>query len=147
MRMLLTVSALLTMPAVAAAPALHVSGWARPTVPGQTAGAAYLTIHNAGPAADRLIGVASSVAASASVHQTSNVGGVSRMRAADRLAVAPGKALVMAPGGLHVMLMGLKSPLRPGTRLPLTLRFERAGLVRTTVPIQMSAPDAGHVHH
>jgi copper(I)-binding protein len=48
---------------------------------------------------------------------------------------------------MHVMLMGLKAPLRPAARLPLLLRFERAGIVRTSLPIQMSAPDAGHASH
>jgi copper(I)-binding protein len=137
----------LAAPATAAAPAVHVTGWARPTVPGQNAAAAYLLIHNGGAAPDRLLAITTPAASSASVHQTSNAGGVSRMRPAGAPVIAPGKALAMAPGGLHVMLTGLKSPLRPGTRLPLTLRFQRAGLVRTAVPIQMSAPDASHAHH
>jgi copper(I)-binding protein len=41
----------------------------------------------------------------------------------------------MKPGGLHIMLMGLKAPLRPGSRLPVTLRFEKAGLVRANLPV------------
>jgi len=133
-------------PAGAAAPAVQVTGWARPTVAGQSTGAAYLTIRNAGPN-DRLIALGSPLSASASVHRTLLVGGVARMRAVGPLSIGTRRALAMAPNGLHVMLMGLKAPLRPGARLPLTLRFERAGLVRTTLPIQMSAPDAGHAQH
>ncbi|MCW3796763.1 copper chaperone PCu(A)C [Sphingomonas sp. BN140010] len=147
MRTLLAFTALLSAPALAAAPAIHVTGWARPTVAGQAAGAAYLTIHNAGSGADRLVGLSSPAAAMVSVHQTSTAGGVARMRPAGPLAVAPNQTMTMGAGGLHVMLMGLKAPLRPGARLPLTLRFERAGLVRTNLLIQMSAPDAGHAHH
>jgi len=138
---------LVAAPAMAQAPTVHVSGWARPTVAAQSAGAAYLTIHNAGRGADRLLGLDSVSAESVSVHQTSNAGGVSRMRPTGPVAIATGRSLVMAPGGLHVMLTGLKAPLRPGTRLPLTLHFERAGLVRVSIPVQMSAPDAGHAHH
>lgn len=140
-------AALLTFPAAAKAPTLHVSGWARATIAGQSGSAAYLNIHNAGPGADRLIAVATPAAASASLHTTSMAGGVARMRAAGPQAIAQGKLLDMKSGGLHVMLTGLKAPLRAGSRLPLTLRFERAGFMRTSVPIQMSAPNAGHSHH
>jgi copper(I)-binding protein len=69
------------------------------------------------------------------------------MRGAGPQVIAQGKALSMRPGGMHVMLTGLKAPLRAGSRLPLTLRFARAGIVRTSVPIQMSAPDDRHANH
>jgi len=140
--------AVLAASAVPAAPAgVRVGGWARPTIAGQSAGAAYLHIRNTGPAGDRLLAVSSPAAASAAVHRSSIVGGVSRMRPAGPIAIAPGGTLAMGPNGLHVMLVGLRRPLRPGSRLPLTLKFERAGVQRTTIPIQMSAPDAGHAHH
>lgn len=138
--------AALSVPAVAQAPTMHVSGWARATVAGQSGSAAYLTIHNAGPGSDRLLGLSTPAAASATLHGTSMAGGVMRMRGAGPQVIAQGKLLEMKSGGLHVMLTGLKAPLRTSARLPLTLRFERAGLVRTSVPIQMSAPSAGHAH-
>jgi len=134
------------LPASAGTPTVQVSGWARPTVPGQSTAAAYLVIRNRG-GADRLIALGSPAAAATSVHRTSIVGGVARMRPAGRLAIGRNQMLTMGTGGLHVMLMGLKAPLRPGTRLPLSLRFERAGIIRTFLPIQMSAPDAGHAAH
>jgi copper(I)-binding protein len=52
----------------------------------------------------------------------------------------------MKSGGLHIMLMGLKSPLKAGQQLPLTLKFQKAGVVRLSVPISMGAPDGGHRH-
>lgn len=137
----------LAAPAAAQGNQLHVSGWARPTAAGQQAAAAYLTIHNGGKREDRLLSVSTTAAAAASLHVTSNVGGIARMRPSGPVAIAPGRTVTMAPGGLHLMLTGLKAPLRPGTRLPLALRFERAGLVRTALPVQMSAPDARHAHH
>ena len=140
-------AAVLAVPAVAKAPTLHVSGWARPTVAGQNGSAAYLSIHNAGPGADRLLALSSPVAASASLHSTNTAGGVVRMRGAGPQLIAQDKVLAMKPGGIHVMLTGLKAPLRAGTRLALTLRFERAGIVRTSVPISMSAPDDRHANH
>lgn len=117
-----------------------VSGWARPTVRGQSSGAAYLFIRNYGSETDRLVSVSSPVAAMAGVHRSQITGGVSRMRPAGEITIPPGKMLTMGPNGLHVMLMGLKTPLQPGTKLPLTLRFARGGERQIRLPIQMSAP-------
>ena len=143
MRYLSLLAAALLPTAVAAATpssGVEVSGWARPTVAGQSAGAAYLVIRNHGPVADRLLSVTSPVARMAGVHRSQTVGGVSRMRPAGPIVVPSGKQLAMGPGGLHVMLMGLKAPLRPGATLPLTVRFERSGERRLLLPIQMSPP-------
>lgn len=131
----------LAAPAVAAPGGVEVSGWARPTVAGQSSGAAYLVIRNYGPGADRLVSVASPLASMAGVHRSQTAGGVSRMRPAGPVVVPPGKMLTMGPNGLHVMLMGLKGPLKPGTTLPLTVRFAHGGERRLQLPIQMSAPD------
>lgn len=137
----------LAAPASAQAPALHIAGWARPTVAAQKSAAAYVSIHNGGRAADRLLSVSTPAAAAASVHATSTRGGIVRMRAAGALPIGAGSRIEMKPGGLHIMLTGLKAPLRAGQKLPLTLRFERAGLVRTALPIQMSALVENHGHH
>lgn len=126
---------LIALPAGAKAPALHVSGWAGA---GLSSSAAYLTIHNGGTAADRLLSVSSPAARSVSVHQSSMAGGVMRMRAAGPVSIAAGGQVAMKPGGLHVMVMGLKSPLRPGGRLPLTLRFARAGSMQVNLPVMRS---------
>jgi periplasmic copper chaperone A len=143
---LMVAAAALAAPAAAKAPALHVSGWARATVPAQSGSAAYLSIHNAGPDADRLLSISTPAAASASIHSTSLAGGVMRMRTAGPQVIPPGGTLQMKPGGVHVMLMGLKAPLKAGQRLPLTLRFQRAGLVEGSIPIQVQGSNAGHHH-
>jgi copper(I)-binding protein len=122
----------LAVPAAAKAPALHVGGWARA---GAGSAAAYVSVHNGGRAADRLVGASSPLAARVTIHDSENVDGVMRMRAAGALPVAAGGRLAMKPGGLHVMLMGLKAPLRPGTKLPIVLRFEKAGLIRASLPV------------
>lgn len=136
----------LSVPAAAKAPTHHVSGHASA---GIASSAAYVSIHNAGPGADRLIGASSSAARSTTIHTSSNVGGVSRMRSAGPLAIAEGKMLRMAPGGIHIMLVGLKAPLRPGSRLPLTLRFEKAGAVSVSLPVTPpgSGNPSGAGHH
>ena len=137
----------LAVPAAAQAPSLHVSGWARA---GVGSSAAYVSVHNGGRAADRLLGASSPAAASVSIHDSATAGGVMRMRPAGAVALAPGKMIAMKPGGLHVMLSGLKAPLRPGTRLPLTLRFARAGLVRASLPVLPAGaqgPAGAEGHH
>jgi copper(I)-binding protein len=139
-RPLLALAALAAVSASAAPTGVQVSGWARPTVTGQSSGAAYLTIRNYGPGADKLVSVASPAASMAGVHRSQTTGGVSRMRPAGPIVVPPGKMLTMAPGRLHVMLMGLKGSLKPGTSLPLTVRFDRAGERRIQLPIQMDPP-------
>ncbi len=137
----------LAVPAAAKAPALHVSGWARA---GVGSSAAYVSVHNGG-AADRLIGASSPAAASVSVHDSQNNGGVMRMRAAGAVPVASGGMISMKPGGLHIMLSGLKAPLKPGSKLALTLRFEKAGLVRASLPVlppgAQSPAAGGHGGH
>jgi copper(I)-binding protein len=72
-------------------------------------------------------------------------GEVMRMRPVADIPIPPGETVRLRPGGLHVMLIGLKEPLRQGTTVPLTLRFERAG--ETTVQLEIQAAGArGHTH-
>ena len=138
---------LVAAPAMARAPAVKVEGWARA---GASSSAAYLTIANGQRQADRLLGATSPAARSVSIHNTTMQNGVMRMRGAGAVPVAAGARIAMKPGGMHVMLMGLKAPLRPGTRLPLTLRFERAGNVQVSVPVLppgSSGPEVAHHGH
>jgi len=134
MRLTLPIAAAASIIAASPAPAadVMVSGWARAGIGNA---AAYVTVHNHGRSADRLLSVSTPAAAMASVHDSLLVRGVATMRPAGPLVIAPGQSLAMAPGGKHIMLMGLKGPLRPGTRLPLTLRFAGAGTVTVTVPV------------
>jgi copper(I)-binding protein len=128
-------------------PRLEVSGYARPTVEGQSGSAAYLRLENKGGGEDRLVSVSSPVVQSISLHESRIEGGVARMRGAQPPTIEGGGTLAMAPGGLHLMLMGLRSPLHPGERLPLTLSFERSGSLQTAIPIQMDAPDGHRSDH
>jgi periplasmic copper chaperone A len=110
-------------------PELQISDpWARETVAGQSATAAYMTIANNGSAADRLVGVEAPTPAKAIVHGTSHANGIVRMRPLESGVDIPvGRTTQLAPGGTHVMITGLTSPLEEGGRLKLTLRFERSG--------------------
>ncbi len=114
--------------------------WSRATSPRATVGAGFLTIRNAGARGDRLISATSPRAERVEIHTMSMDGGVMRMRQlVDGLAVPAGGTATLAPSGNHIMLIGLKSPLKAGERVPATLRFARAG----TVTVQFAIGGAG----
>ncbi|MGH8028375.1 MAG: copper chaperone PCu(A)C [Arenimonas sp.] len=112
------------------------SAWARATAPGAGMGAVYLHIENGSTKSDRLLKLSTSVAASASVHRTEIVDDVARMREVAMLHVAPGEKIEFAPGGLHVMLMGLKKPLVVGQKFELEMLFEVGGLRKVAVTVR-----------
>ena len=113
--------------------------YARATAPGQSVGGAFLTLDNRG-ADDRLLSATSEMARSVEMHSMSMDRTVMRMRQVDGVAAPAGKVIELKPGGLHIMLMGLKA----GDAFPLTLRFEKAGEVTVTVNVDApgSAPTA-----
>lgn len=116
--------------------------WARATPPGLDVGAAYLVIHNRG-SDDRLVRAASPVAHEVQFHRTVVHEGMARMREQPTVAVAAGRETVFAPGGMHVMLLGLTRPLAAGAHFPLTLTFERAG----TLEVEVEVRGAGAYEH
>ena len=110
---------------------------------GAHTGAVYLTLTDTAGAADQLMGASSPVAGMAELHETVDDHGVMRMRPVKGLPLAPGKAMTLKPGGYHIMLMGLKQPLKAGDSFPLTLTFEHAPPVTvqaTVKPIGAAAP-------
>lgn len=105
--------------------------WSRATPGGAKVGGGYLTIENKGTAPDRLVGGLSDVAAKVELHEMNMANGVMTMRPVDGgLEIAPGKTVALAPGGYHLMLVGLKAPLTQGQSVPVTLTFEKAGPVK-----------------
>lgn len=124
--------------------------WARASATQNAkAGAAYFTLVNLGAEADRLIGVATPRAKMASLHHSVMDQGVMKMLPVAAIEVSPGEPAVLRPGGLHVMLMGLKAPLIEGESFPLTLTFEKAGSIEIEVMIQGPAamqPGMMHQH-
>jgi copper(I)-binding protein len=110
--------------------------WTRATPKGAKIGGGYLTIENKGTAPDRLIGGSADIAGSVQVHEMSMDDGVMKMRPLDKgLAIEPGKVVKLAPGGCHLMMMDLKSPLKQGDRLSITLQFEKAGTVQVSLEV------------
>jgi copper(I)-binding protein len=120
--------------------------WARASA--GASGAAYVTLKG-GAEEDALVSVSTPVAASAAVHESFSDNGIVKMRPAPSLAIPAGRVVALAPGGYHVMLMGLKQPLVAGQSFPLTLAFAHAAPV--TVDVQVhgvghAAPSEGHEH-
>jgi len=109
--------------------------WARASAGAATTGAAYLTLKG-GAEPDTIISVSTPMAASAEVHATTTENGVSKMRAAPSLPIPARAVVTLAPGGYHIMLMGLKQPLTEGQTFPLTLTFAHAAPVTVEVPVQ-----------
>jgi periplasmic copper chaperone A len=111
--------------------------WSRATPGGAKIAGAYLTIENRGSTPDRLVGGSGTVAAKVEVHEMAMKNGVMTMRSLDKgLAIEPGKTVKLAPGGYHLMLFDLKSPLKQGDKVPLTLEFEKAGNVNLSFEVQ-----------
>lgn len=108
---------------------------ARPTAAGQSVGAGYLKLVNKG-VADRLISATTPAASAVELHSMSMDGNVMKMRQIDAIDLPAGQTVELKPGGLHLMLMGLKAPLKDGDRLPMTLKFEKAGTVEVSVLVE-----------
>jgi periplasmic copper chaperone A len=138
MRFVLAASMLFAIPAITTAASAQTGpvvehAWARATTASAQTGAAYLVVHAASP--DQLTGFSTPIAATAELHQSHVNNGVMEMRPVASLPVGPGHDVTLAPGGYHVMLMGLKQPLKPGDHFPLTLTFAHAGAVTTEVTV------------
>ncbi|MBL8663793.1 MAG: copper chaperone PCu(A)C [Candidatus Odyssella sp.] len=143
----------LALPA-AAAQAQHVQrqnnielsqAWMRASLAGVPNTAAYMTIQTTDGKPDRLLRAESPVAGKVELHTHLIENGVAKMREVPAIDVPAGGGAELKPGGLHVMLLGVKRALQDGERAPLTLVFERAGTVTLTVPVRKGMP-GGHRH-
>ena len=131
--------------AVAAQAQVKTEGaWARPTVPGQQSGGGYLSITS--PAADRLVGGSTPVAQRLELHTMAMKGDVMEMRQIDAIDMPAGKKVELKPGGLHVMFIGLKAPLKLGDKVPVTLKFEKAGEQKVEFEVASKPVAAEHKH-
>lgn len=133
------------LPAAAAEPEPTVRvdrAWARPTVTGQMAGGAFLRIENRGAGADRLLSASSPAAERVELHRMAMEGDVMQMRAVDGIDLPAGQAVELKPGGLHLMLMGLKRPLDEGASVPIVLRLQKAGELKVEAKVGQPRPAA-----
>ena len=124
--------------------------WSRPVPQGQN-GVIYMDIHNKGETEDRLIAVSTPLATKVEFHRSTMEDGIHRMEKVESIAVPAGGAVELAPGGYHVMLVGLKFMLMAEETIPVTFTFERSGDITTGVAVEIRggddhSGDDGHDH-
>jgi len=119
--------------------------WARATAPGAKVGAGYMTLRNASREADRLVSAASPRAQRVEMHVHLKEGEVMKMREVKGFDIPPGGGFELKPGGAHLMFVSIGAPFKEGEKIPVTLRFERAGEVKTEFHVGRLA-DAGPPH-
>ncbi len=125
--------------------------WIRGTVSGQNATGAFMEL--TGKSNARLVDAASPVARTVEVHNMKMENGVMKMFPVEAVDLPAGKPVKLAPGGYHVMLMGLRKPLNAGDKVPLKLTFELGDKRRETVELSVEVrdvkgqPSRGHHHH
>lgn len=122
--------------------------WAKPSLKGVANGAAFLTIRNIGTEDDTLVAARADVSKAVELHTHMREGGIMRMRRVEGgIKVPAGKTVKLAPGGYHIMLIGLKAPLVKGSKFPLTLEFAKAGEVKTEVWVEQPTEDGRPADH
>ena len=117
--------------------------YARATAPGQPTGGGFLKLTNKGES-DRLLSARADVSAAVELHVMKMEGDVMRMRQVDAVDVPAGETVELKPGGLHVMFMGLKQPLKEGETIAATLTFEKAGTIDVEFNVESGKPGAHH---
>ena len=110
------------------------------------AGAGFLTITNTGDTDDVLLEVRADFP-KVEVHTTEESDGVARMMHVDNLPIPAGETVEIAPGGYHVMFMGLEAPFEDGQKIPATLIFENAGEVEVTFNVEVRPEDGESMDH
>ena len=120
--------------------------WVRASAPGQKNGAGYVQIQNKSNQTDRLISATTENIGRVELHTIINENGVAKMRQVQGIEVPAGSGATLAPGGFHIMFMGLTEPFKAGEVVPVTLRFEKAGEIKINFeikPATYNPPAAG----
>ena len=114
--------------------------WVRASAPGQSVGAAYMTLQS--PSDSYLVKVESNIAGSVEIHSMTMKNGVMKMRMLHNLPLPAGKPAKLEPGGFHLMLFDLKKPLKAGEKVEFTLHFkDKAGktsVMKVASPVKTS---------
>ncbi|KKB08365.1 hypothetical protein VE26_15535 [Devosia chinhatensis] len=111
--------------------AIEISGaFTRATLPNAPVAGGFMTITNTGTEDDRLVGVETGIAKEGQIHEMAMEGDVMKMRQlTDGLLIPAGESVSLAPGGYHLMFMGLNAAIAEGDAVPVTLIFEKAGTI------------------
>ena len=128
---------------------IHVlSPWSRALPATSPNGAVYLTVTNHSQQSERLVGVLSPIADRAELHTHRLEGGMMKMRRIESVALPPHETVSFVPGGNHIMLIGLKQPLKQGNQFPIVLQFEQAeDIILDVIVKAIGAASASHTDH
>lgn len=124
--------------------------YVRAVPPGQPNSAAFMTLHNKGNSANAVVAAASPAAEVVELHTHVMDEGMMKMRKIERIDVPASGMTELKPGGLHIMLIGLKQQLQPGMKVDLTLKFADGSEQMITAPVQEIMQSMGHsmdAHH
>ncbi len=125
-------------PVVAASSADSVrveAPYARAVPPGQPNSAAFMKLHSQDGATHSIVAAATTAADVVELHTHSKVDGMMRMRRVGQIDI-PAQGVQLRPGGLHIMLIGLKQQLKPGQQIPLTIRFKDGSAISINAPVR-----------
>ena len=120
--------------------------WSRATPPGAKVAAGYLVVVNKSASADRLVGASSPAAARVETHVTEKQGDVMRMREVKGYEIPAKGRFELKPGGAHLMLVDIKRPFKEGEMVPLVLRFQNGGEVKTELQVRALVAAKAHSH-
>jgi periplasmic copper chaperone A len=120
--------------------------YARATASGQSSGGGFLKLENGG-GDDKLLSASAEVSSAVELHSMTMEGDVMRMRQVPAIELPAGQTVELKPGGLHIMFLGLKAPLKAGDSFPLKLKFEKAGEVSVSVKVEAAGAGAGAMRH
>lgn len=110
--------------------------WARATIGQSLNGVVFMTLTDTSGQGDTLVAAASPVAAVTELHVHRLVNGIMQMYAVKSVQIPAGRSIILQPGAEHIMLMGLKQPLREGETVPISLTFAHAGIVETMAQVR-----------
>lgn len=120
--------------------------WARASAPGASVAGGYMLIRNASAAGDRLLSASSPAAANVELHVHINDNGVMKMREVKAYDVPAKGSFELKPGGAHLMFMNIKRPFKEGEKLPVKLKFEKAGEVSAEFQVGGMGASASSMH-
>lgn len=143
---MLGIAGLLAAPMVWSADIEVRDAWVALTPPGAHATAGFMTLHNGGNADVDLLAAAADGFDAVELHRSFNEDGMHRMVEQERIAIPAGEAVQLAPGGYHIMLIGLQRPLVEGDSVPIELTLDNGNTLVIEAPVKRRSQAMGGAH-
>ena len=115
--------------------------WVQAMPPSQTTTAAYFTVINNSQKEAVLVSASSDIAATAEIHQMSDMKGMMNMAMVSNIHVPAMGKISLQPGGYHIMLINLKKPVKKGDMVALTLHFQDGTSIIVNAEVKMQDAD------